>query len=1095
MGRAFYSDVWRTVVKSRKRFVSILVICALGVTMVTGLRASCVDLRQTADAFYDAQQLYDLKVQSTLGLTADDVAALSAVDGVERAEGAWEETTYTELGDARASVDVKALSETGMNQPVVHDGRLPERAGEVAVTSQYLKDSGAALGDVINLDAARDDAEVFELVPYTIVGVVTDPAEMTNPDGSIAIRAAASSDYFFFVTPDAVTSDVFTAIYVQVAGADGELCYSDGYAAKVDAVANRVEALRVEREQARTSQVRDEALDVIADKEAEADRQFADAQAQLDDAQAQIDDGWAEIERSRAELADGQAQIDDGAAQLDAQASQLADGQAQIQAAYDEIADGQALIAQKRDELAAAKAQIDAGLDQIADGQAQVEAGYAQARAQRDDAIAQADAALAAGHMAQDEHDAAIAQIEQGYAEGVAELDAQADRLAASKAELDARAAQVADGVAQLNDQADQLAAGKQQLDDQAAQLASGASQLDAARGALESSRAELADGRSQLASGIADLESGQSELDANRTDFEASRDEARQQFADARAEVDDIADARWYVQDRSSNTAYASVESDAGSIEAIGFVFPVVFIVVAVLIGLTAITRMVEEERGLIGTYKSLGYPNAAILSKYFVYALAACVIGGVVGELCGFVAFPSILFAVFEVMYSFDSYQLVFDAPYGIGSLVLFIAGIAGAAVVACRSELRQTPAALMRPKPPRSGSRIFLERIGFVWRRMTFLNKVTARNVFRYKKRFFMTVFGIAGCMALLVCGFAIRDTVTDLSAKQYGEINRCDLLVAVDESSFDELSADLRADGQVASAQGIAVDNVTLSANDDQEALQLYVVPDGAPISDYVNLRSAPGEPVALPDDGLLLTRNAAEMLGVGAGDEVRMKTSAMDEAAVPVSCVIDGYLGNACYLDENAYARLFDEAASDNAFYVNLADDVTDQAAVGQELAQVDGVRTVSSTQQMIDEFSQAFQLINTIVYVIIVLAAALAFVVLFTLSTTNISERVRELATIKVLGFRRGEVNRYVNKETILLTGVGILLGLPAGYAFSHSLTYVLKMPSIYFAVHIEPVSFVFAAALTLFFAFVVALLSNRALAKIDMIEALKSVE
>lgn len=1070
MGRAFYSDVWRTVVKSRKRFVSILVICALGVTMVTGLRASCVDLRQTADAFYDAQQLYDLKVQSTLGLTADDVAALSAVEGVSRAEGAWEETTYTELADARASVDVKALSETGMNQPVVHDGRLPERAGEVAVTSQYLKDSGAALGDVINLDAARDDGEVFERVPYTIVGVVTDPAEMTNPDGSIAIRAAASSDYFFFVSPDAVTSDVFTAVYVQVAGAADELCYSDGYAAKVDAVANRVEALRVEREQVRTSQVRSDALDAIAGKEAEADRQFADAQAQLDE----------------------------GAAQLDAQASQLADGQAQIQQAYDEIADGQALIAQKRDELAAAKAQIDAGLDQIADGQAQVETGYAQARAERDDAIAQADAALAAGYLTQDEHDATIAQIEQGYAEGVATLDAQAAQLEASAAELDARAAQVADGVAQLDAQADQLAAGKRQLDEQAAQLATGAAQLDSARGVLESSRAELADGRSQLASGIADLESGQAELDANRADFASSRDEARQRFADARAEVGDIADARWYVLDRSSNTAYASVESDAGSIEAIGFVFPVVFIVVAVLIGLTAITRMVEEERGLIGTYKSLGYSNAAILSKYFVYALAACVIGGIVGEVCGFVAFPSILFAVFEVMYSFDSYQLVFDVPYGIGSLMLFIAGIAGiagAAVVACRSELRQTPAALMRPKPPRSGSRIFLERIGFVWRRMTFLNKVTARNVFRYKKRFFMTVFGIAGCMALLVCGFAIRDTVTDLSAKQYGEINRYDLLVAVDESSFDELAADLRADGQVASAQGIAVDNVTLSANDDQEALQLYVVPDAAPISDYVNLRSAPGEPVALSDDGLLLTRNAAEMLGVGAGDEVQMKTSAMDEAAVPVSCVIDGYLGNACYLSEGAYGRLFGEAASGNAFYVNLANDVADQAAVGQELAQVDGVRTVSSTQQMIDEFSQAFQLINTIVYVIIVLAAALAFVVSFTLSTTNISERMRELATIKVLGFRRGEVNRYVNKETILLTGVVILLGLPAGYAFSHSLTYVLKMPSIYFAVHIEPVSFVFAAALTLFFAFVVALLSNRALAKIDMIEALKSVE
>lgn len=1041
MARASNKDIWRTITQSRKRFISILVICALGVTMVTGLRASCVDLRQSADDFYDAQGLYDISVQSTLGLTDEDVAALASVEGVAKAEGTWQESTYTPVGTKSSSVDVKALSSMGINEPYLVSGTLPTTATEVAVTEQYLIDSGASIGDTVTLEES-DDA-VFVRAEYTIVGTVIDPDEMTNPSGSIAMRASASSDYSFFTTAEAVDSDVYTAVFVAVDGTEAMLCYSSEYTEAVAAVTTRIEELSAEREQARTESVKSDAHATIDEEEAEAQEEFAAAESQLADAQAEIDSGWGDIAASKTQLAEGRQEIADAQAQLDAQEQEIASG---------------------REQIAAARTQI-------AEGRAQIEAGRTQINTQFDEQIAQMQAAAAAGGMTEEELAAALAQLE---AERSATLANYEQTVAETVAQLDASEAE---------------------LNSQEAQLNAGAEQIAAARTTIAESLAELESAEAQIADGVTELEDGQAELNEQTQEYEEQKADALQQIADARAEVDDIEDARWYVQDRESNAAYASVESDASSIEAIGYVFPAVFIVVAVLIGLTTITRMVEEERGLIGTYKSLGYSNAAIRHKYVVYALSACLIGGVAGELLGCVAFPAVLFGVFEVMYLIPEYVLTYDAVYGLGSILFFTVGIVGSAILACRAELKQTPAALMRPKAPRSGSRIILERIPFIWKRLSFLNKVTARNLLRYKKRFFMTVFGIMGCMALLICGFAIRDSVHKLSEVQYEDINRYDILAVVSTSDYDDALAQLETDEEVASILPTSVDSVSLTTEGDEESLQLFVVADDANLSDYINLRTSEDSPCSITSEGLFLTRNAAELLGVSEGGTVHVKTSTLDEADATVACVVDNYLGNAAYLTESAYEELFGEAAEMNGFYVNLADSVENGTAFAETLGEREGFMTVSSTQELQEDYSQAFALINTIVYVIVVLAAALAFVVLFTLSNTNISERIRELATIKVLGFRRREVNHYVNKETVLLTAIGVLLGLPVGYAFSHSLTYVLKMPSIYFAVYIDPISYVYSAVLTMVFAVIVALLSNRTLQRINMIEALKSVE
>ncbi len=1042
MASAFRKDIGRTIIQSRKRFISILVICILGVTMVTGLRASCFDLRNSADAFFTSQQLYDISVQSTLGLTADDVAALDQVEGVESAECTWEESTYTDTGSQRLSVDVKALSDQGINAPYLVSGSLPTTATEVAVTQNYLDASGASLGDTVTLEEQGDD-DLFKRTEYTITGAVIDPTELTNPTGPIAIRASASPDCCFFVTPDAVNpemADTFSAVYIKTANTEGVSSYSDNYSSTVDAVVDAIESLRAEREQARTDEIKQDAYNTIDEEEAQAQSEFADAETQLNDAQAQIDQGWAELNASKSKITDGKQQIAEGEAELKAQTEQLASG----------------------------RAQIEEGLQQVSEGRAQLEAGKQQVNAACDEQAAKVETAYNYGQLTEEEYQAALQKIEQERAGQLAPLNEQLKTLDTTEHDLNAKLTQIEQGEAALK----------------------------TARQQLEASKQEIASGEQQITSGEADLRSGQSELDTQRQKYETTKTDALQQIADARAEVDDIEAAQWYVQTRDSNAGYTSVESDASSIEAIGLVFPVVFIIVAVLIALTTITRMVEEERSLIGTYKSLGYSRHTILMKYVTYALGASLIGGVLGGLCGFIVFPTFLFSVvFEAMYQIPEYLYSFDALYGIGSILFFIVGIAGAAILACRSELKQTPAALMRPKAPKAGSRIFLERITPLWKRMSFLNKVTARNIFRYKKRFLMTIFGIMGCMALLVCGFAIRDSVHALSDMQYNDINRYDVLAVVNADDFDTSLQTLKDDARVSSVQGIGVDSVTVSA-DTKESLQLFIIPDGAPLSEFINTRTSKDTPCELTNEGILLTRNAAELLDITAGGTAHIETSALKQADVPVQFVIDNYLGNAAYITQSTYEKYFGTAADLNGFFINLASsDAADQQAFADDLASNETFMTVTSTQKMNEDFSQSFSLINTVVYVIIVLAAALAFVVLFTLSTTNISERIRELATIKVLGFRKREVNHYVNKETILLTILGMICGIPLGYAFSQSLTYVLKMPSIYFAVTIEPISYVYACALTLFFAFLVALLSNRALAKIDMIEALKSVE
>ena len=878
----FALDIGRTITGNVKRFASIALICALGVSIMIGLRAGCEDLRRSVDAYFSQQNVYDISVQGTLGLSDDDVDAVAALDGVDVAEGIYSETVYTPVGKTIKRAAVQSLSQKDIDQPVLIDGDLPEAADEVAVTSSYLKRSKKKIGDTLTFEdkasannsgtegddeAGAASTTVFRRGTYTITAEVADPTDIAANTGS-SFRATGTNDYAFYVDESAASISSYTAIHVRVDSSSDLYCFSVDYTDKVADVMDEIERIRHAREKARRKEL-------------------------LKDTSKMI------------------------------------------------------------------------------------------------------------------------------------ELQSQ------------------------------------QALSDLAASGLSGA-QLKAQQQTIE----------------------GQAAVSLK----EAS---------------DSLGSSTWYVQDRSGIGSFASVDSDMSSIEAIATAFPAIFFVVAVLISLTTATRMVEEERTLIGLYKALGYGRNKILSKYVGYALAACLVGGIVGNLVGFIALPLFLFHVFTSMYVVPNMQLFYSAAMSIGSVALFAVGVAGAALIACRRELAESPAALMRPKAPRAGSRILLERVRPLWSRLGFLNKVTARNLFRYKMRFFMTTFGIAGCCALVICGLGIRDTVVGLSDRQYGGVTRYDLLAVSTSGELADLTAELEgraaAEGSKVSLDSkiaVQLESVTAEFGGKKESVQIVVVPTESvdALGRYVRLADADGGSIELGNAGCDLSKSAQMVLGAKPGEKIELQDSALDTASVRVASTSMNYLGSTVYLSQDAYEKAFGKKMQANALIAKLDGGADDQIDFCRS-AKADGWLSVSSTADQVKNFEKNFAIINAVVVLVTAMAAALSFVVVFTLSNTNISERERELATIKVLGFNRREVHRYVNKETLILTGIGAVVGVPLGYVLARSFTYVLQMPSLYFDVHVQPVSYVIAVALSFVFTIVVNQATNRSLNRIDMVGALKSAE
>lgn len=1095
MKSSFNKDIARSIRSSLGRFLAIAGIVALGVGFYSGLRMTAPDMKLAADSYFDAAHLMDIRVVSTLGLSEDDIAELASIEGVDQVMPAYETDVVALVNGNQTTIRIHSLhpsaltsdSSSGtavesddagyLNRLILTEGNWPAKVGECVIFADKVDNNPTQIGDTITVQECLSDLDAtLTARSYTVVGMVHSSYYPCSSNMGSTSLGSGSVQQLMYVPDETFASDLpYTEAFITVKGADDLHSAKKPYDDAVREVQDRIEAIAGAREQARLLDLKADAQSELDDARAEFEQQKEDAEAQLDDAKAQLDSAEAALVSAQQQLESGQAQYDAGVAQLAASRKD----------AEQQLASGQASLDDSKAQLEETDAQLRQGAQQLA-------AQWQAAGVSPDQASAAlANLQLQLESLPDTPENAAARAALQAQIDGINTLLAAQSEYDANKALYDAGLAAYEQGVAQLE-----------------AQRSTAEQQFASAQARLDESAAQLRGGRAQLEQGRVEYEQGLAE-------YESSKEEAAEQFAEAEEElernqrkIDDLEAPEWLVMNRDKNVGVVSYESDADRVDHIASVFPFLFFLVAALVALTTMTRMVEEGRGIIGTYKALGYSTGRIASKYLVYAAAASGIGSAVGVAALSKLLPFVIMYAYAIIYYVPHTSLPIDWPIVLLSAGLGMTVTLGATWAAVVATLREKPAALMQPRAPKAGKRILLERITPLWRRFSFLWKVTFRNLFRYKKRLFMTVVGIAGCTALLLTGLGLHDSINDIIDVQYGELVHYNVAVDIedelDAESQEELEEILEGKDNLIS-DSTALGRISMLVSSPQESdigASVIVSDDVDGLSRMMTFRERiTGEQLSFDDDSVLLTEKMATKLGVGVGDTVSLgEQDAMGNATgVSHDCIVSGitenYVFNYVYLGGEAYREAFDENPVFSTYYAVTSSDEATRAQLNEELRAIDGVKTVGYNDETINAYREMLKSVDLVVVVLVVAAAALAFIVLYNLTNINITERIREIATLKVLGFTPSEVRLYIFREIILLAALGALAGMVLGIFLEGFVVVTAEVDQVMFGRSIHALSFAIAFALTMVFTELVALFMRRKLSDVNMVEALKSNE
>lgn len=1219
MKNAMQKDFWREIGHTRSRFFSIMILVALSVAFLSGLKATAPDMKHTGDDYLDSLHLADIQVLSTLGLTDEDIAALRAQDKIEDAEGEYVIDAFASSDSLDAVVKVLSLTDRGISDVLLREGRMPERADECVVEENMLSLMSISIGDTITLTPGDDLSDALAQDTYTVVGTVRSPVYLAVERGTSTLGSGTVKAYLY-LPREAFTLDYYTAAYVRVSGAEEMTAFYDDYDDYIDDVIDSLEDFGDARAILRHDELVDEATEKLDDAQkelddakAEADKELGDARKELDDARKELDDGWKEYDDGKQELADSRTKLDDAKAELEDGEQEYADGVKKYDQAVRDYEKGQKdyadgvkdyekgaqQLADGADELEAGKEKLDEGqkqldalgntvagalqndpnyagvtggtiIDELGRGdentaaatdaaldkmRAQLEGGIAQAQQglakidagieQCDEVLAQIDAALAALGEDQSEQTAAQrAKLEQQRADTVAQRSAlvqQRGKVSAQLSELQSQLAALSTvssgSIAANKQQLDQGRAdyesGKQQLSAGYRDLRDGKKELDKAKKELDEAPQKLADAKQELADARKELDDGWKEYydgeekyadgekelaDAYREltdgekdyreglreyeDGKAEADEkiadAEEKIADARRKVADIESCEWYLFSRSYNPGYTGYGQDAERMANLASVFPVIFFLVAALVCLTTMTRMVEEQRVQIGSLKAMGYSGLAISRKYLLYGLLPSLTGGMFGLVIGYILFPKMIFTAYQIMYQMPNIELRAYGGISAYSLLAAVACTTLATLWACLATLRETPASLMRPRTPKAGKRVFLEYIKPLWRKMSFTHKVTARNLFRYQKRFWMTVIGIGGCTALIIAGFGMRSSLLFTMSRQYDDLFHYSAQVTLSSNVLPEerqaVEDFLAGDSRVVNDVPCTASSATVITSSYSTTAYVEVMEAGeiGKVIDLLDCKT--GEPITMEDTGVYIDQKLSELLKVSVGDTFFLDGDARGD--MTVAGIYEHYTGHFIYMTPSYYEQTLHADSEPNAYLMNFTSDDTDTCnAIFEKLLSMNGVVTTSRMRDTQDTYMHSMERVDFVVVIIILAAAALAMVVLFNLSNINITERQRELATIKLLGFYDKEVSAYVYRENIVLTVFGILMGCFMGHWLHIYLVRSTEIDLMMFGRQTAPSAYVYAAILTMLFSVLVNVLAHFKMKKIDMVESLKSAE
>ena len=1059
-------NTFREIKKSFGRYFAILAIIALGVAFFSGLKITQSVMVHSADVYLKDLQFYDYRLVSTLGFTEENVEALAEKEDVRAAEGAISaEVLYKDAGENERVIKMHSITEK-VNKLKLIAGEMPQSADECVVDSALFSEDAIGSKLVLSENNTTDDLDKFAYKEYTITGLVQSPCYIQFERGNTSIGNGRISG-FAYILKDGFAVDYDTEIYIKF-DEDYDI-YSDEYDSYMDAKEADWEAYTKEQADIRYEKIVKDAQDELDEKKEELEEKRAEAEAELESAKQQLTDGETEI-------SDGKNQIASAKTELSAKASELQSGKDTLSSKAAELESASQQISGQESALAAKKAEYEQGLN-----------AYLAAKQQVTDQRNSLEAAKAQ-----------LTENTPGYEEMLAQIEAGLTEVAGAEAELNAKNAELEAAAGQLSSAESQLAAAKQQIEDGKNALAAAEAELTDGENQLAAAKEQIEEKEDQLEAAETELADGLLQYQENQSEFDEQMQDADDQIADAQSKIDEIEKPETYVLDRNTNVGYVCLKNDSGVVKGIANVFPVFFFLVAALICMTTMNRMVEEQRTQIGVLKALGFSEGKIMGKYLFYSGSAAISGTLIGYVLGIHFFPLVIITAYGIVYKMGGIYYVSDLPLALVSLTVAVLCSVGTTWLSCHKELKEVAADLMRPKAPKAGKRVFLEHVPFIWKRLKFLQKVSVRNIVRYKKRFFMMVIGISGCTALLVMGFGVRDSVVAVADQQYEEIQLYDIGVTLKAGKMpgeaDLKSLDSALEKENAAGMYAMEKTIDLVTDKGTKSIHMVAVENPDEVGDFISLHTKKQEPIAYPKEGeAVLSKKVAETYAVKKGDTILLRDSDNNEMHLKVTGICENHIYNYVYIAPESYEKQIGDVVFKNV-YVRLPD-ASDIHEVSAVLMKADGVTAVTVNSDMLSRISQMMSCMNYIVIIIIICAGALAFIVLYNLNNINITERVREIATIKVLGFYPKETASYVFRENMVLTAIGCGLGLILGKWFHRFVMGEIQIDMVSFNVQINAVSYLFSVLLTMGFAWIVNCMMTGKLERINMAESLKSID
>ena len=1109
MRSALNKDFIRDILKSKGRFLSIVAIVALGVAFFTGVKSSPIVMKASSDKYYDKYNLMDIRLISTLGLTDKDVDDIKNIKGVEGVYPTYSLDAISIYNSTEKVLKVHGLDlnklndkKNYINQLKLIKGRLPQKSGECVLEIPKIKALNYPIGSEISLSSGKDDklSKSLNKSKYKVVGYVETPYYLSQEKGNSSIGGGVIEGAIMIPESD-FKMDTYTEMFLTVKSAKELDTYGDEYSNLVKTVTDKIENMKNKLTTRRYNEVVKKAEDKIQkqeDKLSKAKKDFDKGKKEYEENKLKSEN---EIKEAENKILDASEQIEDGKAQLKNEKKR----------AFEQIEEGKIKLANAETDLKNGQKKYQTALKKFNSNKKTAESEIKKAESDLEELSNQIDDLKNGNKLIEKQlQNEQLSEVERSELE---------NKLNENLYILSVMQQKYKDGTDKLESSKSELLLGEKKLKETKATLEASEKKIANEKTKLKSSEKlaeekfkkaeeELYQRENQIEEAKLELKENKAKLKTELNKAKKELQEAEEKIADGEEKIKDakkqikkIEKPTLYILDRDSHQSFVEYEGCANSIDALAKIFPVFFFAVAALVCLTTMTRMVDEQRINIGTLKGLGYKTSQISKKYILYALIACLTGSILGLAIGFSVFPTVIFFAYGMMYSIENIVYVFSIPIAIGITSLALIIIILSAYMACRKELKETPAILMRPKAPKGGKRILLERVPFIWNRFSFISKVTVRNIFRYKKRFLMTVLGIAGCTALILTGFGIKDSIEMILTGQYGTLFKYDMSLVIQSDMTDKQIYELRKNlsdiDEINKYEFFSYENGDIKVNNTKKEITIVVPENLEKMDKFIHLQDRKTQnPIELNNKGIVLTEKIARDLGVKAGDEIELINSDDKKAKIKVSHITENYISHYAYISPENYIKLFEKDLDFNRLIGILNNpSVKIEDKLSKKLFDIETVDGITFNTASKETFHNTIKNLNYVVLIMIISAGALAFVVLYNLTNVNISERIREIATIKVLGFYDKEVSAYIYRENIILTIIGTVVGLGLGTILHKFIMVTVEIQSMMFGRVIDMSSYFIAAVLTIVLSLFVNLAMFYKLRNVKMVESLKSVD